>query len=85
MERNNFLYNPPIGTICTYDPGLDDNNHIFGKYIVEIVKYITGMPVCKILEVIELAWPGIVGHEIGKEVFFIVTTKDPNDFLKEII
>jgi len=76
---------PPIGTKCIYNPGLEDGHHIFGKYFVEIIKYLQDMPVCKILQVLEEGANYAAAHEVGKEVFFITFTEEPNDVLKEII
>lgn len=88
MQKNDgFLSRPPIGTRCLYDPSrMDDSFNIYGKYFVEITKYISDMPVCKILEVIEPAGYGINTHTVGKEVFFIsVVHFGPNDIFKEIL
>ncbi len=87
MEKNkslmSFMSRPPIGTRCLYNPGLDDL--AFGSYFVEIIKYIHDMPVCKILEVVEQPPVYVSGHEIGKEMFFVVLIAEPNELLKEII
>ena len=86
MEKSKeFLAQPRIGTVCTYEPGLEDGHTIFGKYLVKITKYVQDMPVCVILDILEYPASYINIHEIGKEVFFIVLTNEPNDLLKEII
>lgn len=57
-----------------------------GKYFVEIVEYVAGLPVCVVLKVIEKPIDYVNEHPIGKRIFFITrASEDPNEIMKSIL